>query len=551
MKNLLVILTFWPLCINAQSDEQIITDVVQRLESLEQTTYRCSAFSYSVGGVWWSDFDVSYNGRNNQHKMFIKTRTELPFVLPSAEQVNNICETYPIYVETCDLFSPGSELDLEQFEAAEGHFQGLKYFNQRHPFRDCEEIVYNGEEFIRHDLDSNRTYIEMFPSVMLPYSHLYVLNMLQGSYGELHEIHLEKREEEYVLRFDAEVGASYLNGDHDHSLKTMKHEIVIDQNTLLPKSLLIQESWGLSLQVWSGFEIVTKLPLDLWLVDRHKHHNKIRSLRRDRSVHRYYEVSENDVLWAGQPIAGCAPNNFRHIAGEYFGNDDQVLYQGQILPDADPATFVVKDSFAHDAQYVYVEDQKVPSANPESYQPINLAYAKDQQYVFFWSEIMPGADPSSFEVLYLAKHDTIEQNIEDYKYARDKNHVYWGKEVIEGVDASSFVLLNNTFARDKKQIIRGKFPKPELDINSFEALPRSWSKDKNGVYNFMGHLVENLHGESFEMLNVYYSKDKNGVYWNMLPIEGADPETFQLIENSEHCTSGKDKNANYYMGKPE
>lgn len=49
------------------------------------------------------------------------------------------------------------------------------------------------------------------------------------------------------------------------------------------------------------------------------------------------------------------------------------------------------------------------------------------------------------------------------------------------------------------------------------------------------------------MLSVSCFKDKNGVYFNKKLIEGADPDTFKILEDSSYA---EDKNQKYHLGMP-
>lgn len=91
--------------------------------------------------------------------------------------------------------------------------------------------------------------------------------------------------------------------------------------------------------------------------------------------------------------------------------------------------------------------------------------------------------------------------------------------------------------------VKGNPPRPieiiSADVNTFKILDstKMYAKDKNKVY-FLGDIIEGADPNSFELLNKpYYTKDKNYVYLSSTKF-CSYPETFSFIGNY-YCKNKK------------
>lgn len=90
------------------------------------------------------------------------------------------------------------------------------------------------------------------------------------------------------------------------------------------------------------------------------------------------------------------------------------------------------------------------------------------------------------------------------------------------------------------------------DMQTFKCINQFYGKDKKFVYSLYGYKTKNYDfakkvrsadPKSFENIGNYY-KDKNNVYHRDTKIIGADPSTFQKLNNFYY----RDKNSIYNKG---
>jgi len=110
--------------------------------------------------------------------------------------------------------------------------------------------------------------------------------------------------------------------------------------------------------------------------------------------------------------------------------------------------------------------------------------------------------------------------------------------------------VDEDFAKDKNSVYHRGKKIDKIDVTNFQIISNRYylSRDKNYVYFETGQL-KNSDAETFEILNDWFWKDKNNVYYFSLDfypyiIENTDPETFEIILNSEE-PKAKDKYKEY------
>lgn len=163
---------------------------------------------------------------------------------------------------------------------------------------------------------------------------------------------------------------------------------------------------------------------------------------------------------------------------------------------------------------------------------------------------------------------------EDVKGQLEKNNENISNNLDEHVDQDTLQVLKYGFSKDKNGVYHkltlalkgldstGDTKFNELDQDTFEIIAPNYAKDKNSIYYFaesrsdVGIGVERLDGvdyKTFQILenkvvNRYissYSIDKNSVYLNGRKIDGADPNTFVVMDNYNrdkdfiYCSSRK------------
>ena len=83
------------------------------------------------------------------------------------------------------------------------------------------------------------------------------------------------------------------------------------------------------------------------------------------------------------------------------------------------------------------------------------------------------------------------------------------------------------------------------DPNTFEIISWYWSRD-NKMYFYLGKPVPQIDYATFKLLDYHYAKDKNHVFYDDIIIQGADANTFHHIDGTN---DGKDAENCYRWGE--
>ncbi|MFP2911498.1 DKNYY domain-containing protein [Pyxidicoccus sp. 3LFB2] len=118
-----------------------------------------------------------------------------------------------------------------------------------------------------------------------------------------------------------------------------------------------------------------------------------------------------------------------------------------------------------------------------------------------------GADAATFKPMRKGNHG----------YGEDKNGIYFHEKRIQGADRDSFTILTG-----------GAY----------------WSKDKGAVF-YGASALPGVDASKFRLLGPNYGTDGRSVYGIGRLLEGADPETFEVV--TKDGTMAKDKNAWYRL----
>jgi hypothetical protein len=284
--------------------------------------------------------------------------------------------------------------------------------------------------------------------------------------------------------------------------------------------------------------------------------------------------------------------------GDYATDKNHIYFFGNVI-DADINTFKIiksKGSFATDKRHVFHGSQILQDADPLTFQIVdeNRSYVRDATHVYLHSKLLEGADPATFRFL--------DEKDEFYSYMKDVNHVYsrYNYElitVIEGAEIGTFQLLGNGYTKDANHVYYDAKQIPEVDIKTFVFDGKNYTRDSSNIYYhdrvledidratfrllypdsddldgwccdkkayyFKGEKITGIDYDTFEIFNEGdsgYAKDKYYVYYcgdsrrdddkfalYVGKVEGADPETFELVGKYKHI--GKDKYGYYIHEK--
>ena len=150
----------------------------------------------------------------------------------------------------------------------------------------------------------------------------------------------------------------------------------------------------------------------------------------------------------------------------------------------------------------------------------------------YWTSGLPartqevsGADAATF-------HDL------DGTYARDKSRVYYDGAELSAADVSTFEVLRSGWAKDRSHVwLRAQ--SISADPGHFELIAGEMAKDASAVYCHDGSVLSHdaAHfvrlSRSEDVLG--FTKDSAAVYYYCSAIPDADPGSFVVLDDTDHC----------------
>ena len=283
-----------------------------------------------------------------------------------------------------------------------------------------------------------------------------------------------------------------------------------------------------------------------------------------------YAKDTRHVFYYGNIVEGADPDSFHKVKGHLFEDKNDYYWTGYGLKVHDKASFVVigdennfLTSWGKDKSHYYYFPDKVCGSHKDfnslhpikSYMPIGgySAYASDKFSVYFKDSVVIGADPLTFREV-------------DLNIGQDKYQVYDGCRPTGIKDFSKLKRIGYSFYNDGDRIYDLHFKEnPIVEAATFKHLGQAWFADKNNVF-WYNVLVKSADVESFRPVNCYtysfktgirdtistshdYGKDIYHVFHKDSIIQGADPETFEIVDlNTGDGWTILDKNR-IYQGK--
>ena len=281
-------------------------------------------------------------------------------------------------------------------------------------------------------------------------------------------------------------------------------------------------------------------------------------------------------------------SSFSVLARDYGKDKDHVYYKSKAISDeVDTHSFFVQDDYIPmDKNHVYMvaDDlcymdtsrtclRVIDGADPNSYKRLNFLFAKDKAHVFYNDTIVSNLEADSFEVVsdnfykdkggvYLHQYDAPLKKLPIHPddliaiaadVIRDSSQVYvfvGGKAGLINIPFRDSSKIQSFAQRDLLRIddviyYQG-MPIEGADAETFEIIDGGHFKDKSNVF-FWGELIAEADVNTFEIVKYQYAKDEDHVFFENEPIPNADPASFRYNESKYRF---EDKNNTYQLGKP-
>jgi hypothetical protein len=186
----------------------------------------------------------------------------------------------------------------------------------------------------------------------------------------------------------------------------------------------------------------------------------------------YYNVG---VGRAVKNVAGADTSSFQQLKnGEYARDKNHVYWRGEIISNAEPASFeLLAGRYAKDSEHVYLDLNVVEGADPKTFQklPGKEIWGRDGNDFYYGQEALHVSDPGSFMIL----NDGWAKDQHCYYY-----YAYGYLNVSRKVecDYASMKILNHRWAKDSRRAYYGIKPVEVQDLVSFHAVGEADAKDK-------------------------------------------------------------------------
>lgn len=244
----------------------------------------------------------------------------------------------------------------------------------------------------------------------------------------------------------------------------------------------------------------------------------------------------------------------------YYGKD--VYYEEILLEGADGSEFEnLGGGFAKDRNTIFYNGTALKDVDAETFRKADefLPIFWDKNQGYYLGEVMTLSDAKDL-INFLSK-DIGGKNLKN-NYRLYKNKIYYrtsGPHAIPmtiylDADPFSFKSFSNcpkgsyciNFGKDASKVFREYHKIEGADSNTFQILNSTvYSKDKTSVF-YDYRKIEDIDPETFEILGMAYGKDRNNVYYLEYKLVDADPKTFEI---NKIFGLAKDKDNYYFRDK--
>lgn len=219
------------------------------------------------------------------------------------------------------------------------------------------------------------------------------------------------------------------------------------------------------------------------------------------------------ICFVGLIVYVCRPGYVVFMDYVCYNHISEGVGFRRIQMDADARTFKVDKEYSAygiDKNRAYYFGKPILESDGESFKILDGSYQKDKNHVYYKNNIIPSADPQTF---IDAPWDSTGH--EPLCFAKDKNDFYYCGNPIGVSNRKSFKqwYVNGylwgvdscyCYFRNQKCRIKG--------YDKFKVLSSGlYAKDDEHVF-YLGNIVEGADPQSFYETEIFRGKDKNGDY---------------------------------------
>ena len=258
----------------------------------------------------------------------------------------------------------------------------------------------------------------------------------------------------------------------------------------------------------------------------------------------------------GLLLAGCSESLRK---GYRIENGEVVLYRGfpasrTVISEADAKSFTsINTEYGKDNTHVFYIGDIIPKADPATFIYLASAYAKDKNYGYSRDQLI-SSDGAHFVLVPNPNETSANVTSEGIPYAHDSHHVYKDVMPIDGADPATFVfvpMFNGQYlTHDRRRVYFQDKPLEGADGATFRKVSDYHFADSRGAWGLIlgrevsWQRIADVDLASFTGVGKNYAKDKQHVYYSNQIVAGADPATFKETDNLQ----GIDKQGKYSSG---
>ena len=260
-----------------------------------------------------------------------------------------------------------------------------------------------------------------------------------------------------------------------------------------------------------------------------------------------YAVDSDYVYGRGVKRENSDPNTIQELGHGYWGDKNNIYYDGKILEGADPETFLVigGNMYATDKYNLFWNGQLWNHFKDRiTAREIKEFIKQNKHLKGYWWKLK--------DLGRLREYGASFDGQEGY-FIQD-NNVFWEGSLLKHADYKTFEILNHFYAKDARYVYYTDRRLMKADVKSFKVIEDAleaedynhglFARDKQYFY-FKGAIDKKINARTYKVLNRYYSRDRNHVYYLMNRIiRNADPKTFEVIDGKH----ARDANRQYIDG---
>lgn len=241
-----------------------------------------------------------------------------------------------------------------------------------------------------------------------------------------------------------------------------------------------------------------------------------------------YVLNANFFNVGEREIEGADYDSFEVIDQNHARDKNWVYYREERVEGLDPSTakavpgYLPEDGspitrggshYVMSYEAVYLSGEVLPVADPATFLVLWGVYSRDSQNLYYWNDVIIPID-GELKQISSSKQD----------YLRMGNKIY-AEGVLISEDAENFEFMgeDDKYARDSQQVFEGGKRLENALASSFEIISPYFTKDADRVY-YLNREIIGIDSASFKPLSDSFSKDEKNVYFGVQRIVNAgDP----------------------------